>query len=255
VPTTFTVRNPSGRIEAITVAPASFSEPIMESRILPGNIGYLTFYGFNTNEEQLDRMREILADWESRGVVGWIIDLRRNGGGSSALTRAMMSLFVSGGRLYAREERDSPPEFVSAIPALTLPYQRPLVFLVGPGSASASEIMSGSLQARGRAVVVGDTTAGCIGSFIPRGLLDGSAFNPTINEVLIGPDALRLHRIGITPNVFAPITPEDAEAGRDPGLPAAEAVIRELTGQGQPAPVGSRPSAPNQRRGLTLVEF
>lgn len=255
VPTTFRMRNPSGRVEDITVAPATFMIPDMESRILPGNIGYLTFYGFNTNDDrQLIQMREILTDWESQGVVGWIIDLRRNSGGSSALTNQMMSLFVSGGRLNARVQRGQDPVFTSADPRLTLPFQRPLVLLIGPGSASAGEIMPGSLWARGRAVLVGDTTAGCIGSFIPRGLLDGSAFFPTSSEVLIGPDGLRLHRVGVTPNVYAPVTDEDAEAGRDPGLPAAIAVIEELVGGMVPA-AQPAPASPPQRPGTLIFDY
>ncbi len=165
---------------------------------------------------------------------------------------AMASLFVDGGRLYANVNRDSDPVFVSGTRGLTLPFQRPLAFLVGPGSASASEILSGSLQARGRAVLVGDVTAGCIGSFVPRGLLDGSAFNPTVNEILIGPDGLRLHRVGVTPNVFAPVTAEDAAAGRDPGLPAAVAVIREITGH--PQPVADLPAQSTKERTI-VVDF
>ena len=252
VPTTFTVRNPDGSTRDITVAPASFALPVMESKILPDNIGVITFYNFQAGDEQLDRMREILTGWEARGVTGWIIDLRRNSGGSAALMTAMASLFVTGGRLYANVSRDSAPRFVNATSGLTLPFQRPLVFLVGPGSASASEILSGSLQARGRAVVVGDVTAGCIGSFIPRGLLDGSAFNPTVSEILIGPDGLRLHHTGITPNVFAPTTAEDAAAGRDPGIPAAADVIREITGQ--PQPVTDLPAQSTNQR-ANFVEF
>jgi carboxyl-terminal processing protease len=252
VPTTFTLRNPSGSVQDVTVAPAAFALPSMEARILPGNIGLLTFYTFQAGDAQLRQMREILTGWEQEGVTGWIIDLRRNSGGSSALMTAMASLFVEGGRLYANVSRDERPRFVSATPGLALPFQRPLVFLVGPGSASASEILSGALQARGRAVLVGDRTAGCIGSFIPHGLLNGSAFNPTVSEILIGPDGLRLHRIGVTPNVAAPITAEDAEAGRDPGLPAAISVIETLTGR--PAPVAERPATP-ARPAAAIVDF
>ncbi|MGH2583678.1 MAG: S41 family peptidase, partial [Dehalococcoidia bacterium] len=253
VATTFRVRNPSGRVEEITVAPAAFALPALESRILDGNIGYMTFYQFQSSDQQLGLMRQTLEEWESQGVVGWIIDLRRNSGGAAALMDAMMSLFVSGGRLYANVERGEQPQFTSATPGLTLPFQRPLVFLVGPGSASASEIMAGSLRERGRAVTVGDTTAGCIGSFIPRGLLDGSAFNPTVSEILIGPDGLQLHRIGVTPSVPAPITPEDAEAQRDPGLPAAVNVIQELTSNR--TPVARLPAVPAQQPRAKVVEF
>ena len=104
------------------------------------------------------------------------------------------------------------------------------LLLVGPNSASAAEILPAVLQARGRAVVVGERTAGCIGSTVPNGLLDGSALYVTLFEYVLGPDDLHLHRIGVTPNIeVAPPTEADEEMGVDPQLAAAMDVLRQLT--------------------------
>ncbi|MGH2583949.1 MAG: S41 family peptidase, partial [Dehalococcoidia bacterium] len=239
-PNVFRVQNPSGSVQEITVAPGPVVEPPLETEILPGNIGLIRFYGFDGGEagtRQVRLMREALEQFESQGVVGWLIDVRANPGGSLATTNDMLDLFVESGRLYGQVSRGSSPEFMSAGRA-ALPFQRPVVILVGPVSASGSEIMAGALQARGRAVVVGETSAGCIGSFINgTGLLDGSVLRVTNSEVVVGPDALRLHRIGVTPNVEVPApTPEDDEAGRDPQVEAAASVLRQLTGP-TPMPV------------------
>lgn len=248
VQTTFTVRNIDGSVQEISVAPGRFTVPALEVSVLPGNIGLLRFYSFQSNTEQVDRMRETLTQWEGDGIEGWIIDLRDNNGGSSATAIAIASLFVSGGRLYGNVARDEDPEFASAT-GRVLPFQRPLAFLVGPGSASAAEILPGSLQSRGRAIVVGEQTAGCIGGFRPAGLLDGSALAVTEVEIVIGPDALRLHRVGITPNVEAPLpTPQEEDAGLDPGVDAAVDALRRII-NGEPAPVPVPVS-----RGSMLIE-
>ena len=221
-PNTFQVRNPSGRIEEIMVAPAPYSVPALESEVLPGNIGLIRFYEFRPGAAQVRMLREALERFEAQGVQGWIIDLRENPGGYEQTMVAMISLFVQDGRLFGTVARGEPPEYTDATGAV-LPFQRPLAFLVGPDSASAAEIMAGVLQARGRAVVVGEQSAGCVGSTrAGNGLLDGSALNVTRTEIVIGPNDLHYNRVGLTPDVMAPApTINDDEAGYDPQLTAA----------------------------------
>jgi|GEM_PF-228641 len=219
VPNRFVVRNPSGRVEEVTVAPARFSLPVLESAILPSNVGLISFYSFPTSDQLLRRIRETLTDFEARGVTGWIIDLRNNGGGLDPT--AIASLFVERGKLYGIIPREGQPIYRQAT-GETLPFQRPLVFLVGPGSASAAEILPGALQARERALLVGETTAGCVGSTRFIGLLDGSVLQITATEGVIGPNDIRLNGLGVPPDItVAPPTIEDEEAGRDPQLEAA----------------------------------
>jgi carboxyl-terminal processing protease len=247
---TFRVQNPSGRVEEINVRPARFSLPALESEVLPGNVGLVRWYTFQSTAEQLTRLRQTLEDFEARGVQGWVIDLRDNPGGSAALRRAITSLFVQGGRIDGVITRGRPPIYTEAN-GDALPFQRPLVFLVGPNSASAAEILPAVLQARGRAVVVGEQTAGCIGSTIPNGLLDGSALYVTLFEYVLGPDDRRLNRIGVTPNIeVAPPTEAEEEVGVDPQLAAAVDVIRQMTGDPAiniPAP------RPVTRRGVIVA--
>lgn len=226
VVTTFSVLYPSGRTEQIAVAPARFSLLTLESEILPGNIGVMRFYTFPFGDELLNQVRTVLTSWEAQGVQGWIIDMRENGGGQEPVD--LDSLFTTTGRLYGNVPRQGNPSYRSAS-GRPLPFQRPLVFLVGPGSASSGEIFPGSLQVRGRAVLVGEKTAGCVGSTEFPGLLDGSVFQVTVTEVTIGPENQRLNGVGVSPNieVAAPTADEDA-AGMDPQQDAAIGVLREL---------------------------
>jgi carboxyl-terminal processing protease len=246
----FRVQNPSGRIEEISVRPARFSLPVLESQILPGNIGLVRWYTFQSTAEQITRLRWTLEDFEAQGVQGWVIDLRDNPGGSAALRRAITSLFIEDGRIDGVLTRGRPPVYTDAS-GDALPFQRPLVFLVGPNSASAAEILPAVLQEHGRAVVVGEPTAGCIGSTIPNGLLDGSALYVTLFEYVLGPNDVRLHRMGVTPNVpVEPPTEVQEEQGIDPQLDAAMDVIRQLTENPEspmPAP------QPVTRRGVIVA--
>jgi carboxyl-terminal processing protease len=242
-PNTLLLRNPSGRMETVVVAPARFTEPPIESTILPDNIGLIRLTRFESNTRQVDAVRQALEEFEAAGVRGWLFDLRDNPGGSGVSLIPLISLFSERGRLFGNIRRGDVAGWTEAT-GNALPFQRPLVFLVGPGSASAGEIMPGVLQARGRAVLVGETTAGCIGSFRSGvGLLDGSELRVTVNEVVLGPDAVRAHRVGVQPNVFArETTPLEEEEGRDPQLDAAVQVLLELT-DGAPAPA-PQPASP-----------
>lgn len=252
VPNSFRVQTPSGEVREISVAPARFTVPPLESRILPGNIGYMTFSTFQSTSEQVDLIKRTLTEWEAQGVQGWIIDLRDNGGGSAATEAAIASLFVSGGRLSGNVARGREPVYTNAS-GNPLPFQRPLAFLTGPGSASAAEILPGSLQARGRAITVGEQTAGCIGGFVPAGLLDGSALAVTQIEIVLGPDDLRLHRVGVSPTIpVAPSTPLEDEQGIDRQLDAALAAMYELTGQQAPGMVPV-PMPPKPTTGVVRV--
>jgi carboxyl-terminal processing protease len=230
----FVVRHPSGRIEEIMVAPAAFRIPPMESRVLPGGIGLLRFYSFNPGDEQLELMVQAIEAFERQGVRAWVLDLRDNGGGIERAMAAMAGLFVSQGRLSGVLTRGEPPSYRVAAGG-GLPVQRPMAVLVGPNSASAAEILPGILQAHGRAIVVGEQTAGCIGArpIEPVGLLDGSVIFVTTSEYTIGPNDLRLHRIGITPDIAVPAPTEiDEEMGRDAQLDAAVAALDELVRSG-----------------------
>ena len=249
---TLTLRNPSGRIETIVVSPARFTEPPLEAAILPGDIGLIRLYRFESNVRQVEAVRQALREFEAAGVRGWVFDLRSNPGGNVGVSMVpLINMFSERGRLYATIRRGQVGGWTEASGS-PLPFQRPLVFLVGPGSASAGEIMPGVLQARGRAVLVGEPTAGCVGSFRSGvGLLDGSELRVTFNEYVLGPNAVRAHRVGVQPNVIVrATTPLEEEDGRDPQLDAAIEVLLELTdGASMPAP----PPAPPTGRSAAFV--
>lgn len=123
-------------------------------------IGYVRLTSFN--DDSFDDFLEALGEMQKdRSIEGLVLDLRFNPGGLLESAIRFSNLFVSEGRIVSCEDRDG--QTVWSRPAqrqLAFLEGKPLVVLVNPGSASASEIVSGCLQAHGAAVVVGERSFG-----------------------------------------------------------------------------------------------
>lgn len=138
------------------------SSPVSASRFTSNglSVGVLRVRGFS--KETASRVREGIRSLEESGdsVAGYFIDLRVNGGGSLEEARAMVDLFVDEGVIVTTvgkpgvlgAERFSARESGQET-------AKPTIVLVDPGTASASEIVSGALAGE-RALVVGEQTFG-----------------------------------------------------------------------------------------------
>ncbi len=123
------------------------------------SIGYILLSGFT--EGALLEMRQALLDLRSKGMRKLVLDLRDNPGGALDEAVNIVNLFVPKGRKVVYTKGKVPSSnreyFTSSEPVDTL---MPIVVLVDGNSASAAEIVSGSLQDMDRAVVVGNRTYG-----------------------------------------------------------------------------------------------
>ncbi len=143
----------------VVVTRAIVHVPSVNYEILPANIGYIELITFarGSSREVEKAVREMVA----KGVKGLVLDLRNNTGGFLQEAVDMADLFLprnklvvySKGRIRAMDERltTRPP---------VVPPSWPVVILVNSRTASASEILSGSLQYYGRAMLVGERTFG-----------------------------------------------------------------------------------------------
>lgn len=95
-----------------------------------------------------------------RSVSGLVIDLRNDPGGLRWVAEDIIDLFVSSGILFSAEGRNDRVRSKSANSFVTRLEFLPTVVLVNDASASASEIVAGTLQADADAVVVGERTYG-----------------------------------------------------------------------------------------------
>jgi carboxyl-terminal processing protease len=93
------------------------------------------------------------------GMKGLILDLRFNPGGRLDQAVQLVDLFIEKGIIVSTKGRNRPENIVTATGPGTLPYF-PMVVLVNEHSASASEIVAGSLMDNQRALVIGERTYG-----------------------------------------------------------------------------------------------
>ena len=90
-----------------------------------------------------------------------VLDLRNNGGGLLNEAVNIVGLFVGENKLVVSlkgKNQEGPKKWITSSPAVA--PNLPLVVLVNKNSASASEVVSGSLQDMDRAVIVGQTSFG-----------------------------------------------------------------------------------------------
>ena len=116
-------------------------------------------------------VERLLGEMKATNVVGILIDLRNNGGGSLAEVVKMTGLFVHNGPVVQVKQMHSPRRILSDDNS-GIRYNGPLVVLVNRLSASASEILAGALQDYGRAVIVGDSKThgkGTVQTVLPLG--------------------------------------------------------------------------------------
>ncbi|KUL74280.1 peptidase S41 [Streptomyces sp. NRRL WC-3605] len=132
-------------------------------------------------------------------AAGVVLDLRGNSGGlvTEAVTAA--SAFLDGG-LVATYDVDGAQRALHAAPGGDT--GRPLVALVDGGTMSAAELLTGALQDRGRAVVVGSRTFGKGSVQMPSRLPDGSVAELTVGHYRT-PSGRTVDGRGIAPDLEA----------------------------------------------------
>ena len=199
-----------------SIVRARFEVAVVEYEMLSAEmtggaaIGYirLTEFGATAEEKLLEALAAILA----QQPTGLIFDLRDNPGGYLDQSVAVADAFLPAGvALFERNIRGLDQTFTTddgdAAEAI------PLVVLVNAGSASASEIVAGAIQDRGRAVLVGETTFGKGSVQQIHTLADGGELRVTVARWYT-PDNHTIQDEGITPDI-AVETPADLGGAED----------------------------------------
>lgn len=137
------------------------SEPLWDWYIDPdAGIGYLRLTGFNEDTWQ-DFLRAMQAMASQRPLNGLVLDLRGNPGGLMNSAVSVVNAFMREGRIVSVENRFGKELYSQSASAARAPLADvPTVVLINEGSASASEIVSGALEANDVAVVVGERSFG-----------------------------------------------------------------------------------------------
>ncbi len=142
-------------------------ENSVKSFVLSGEkkIGYITLPAFYTDfggGNQLgcanDVARELIK-LKRDNIDGLIIDLRYNGGGSMKEAVGLAGIFIDAGPILIQKYRGEKPRTIKDFNR-GLSYDGPMAIMVNKYSASASELVSGTLQDYNRAIIVGSPTYG-----------------------------------------------------------------------------------------------
>jgi len=150
-------------------------------------------------------------------MKGLILDLRFNPGGILKTAVEVCDMFIDKGVIVSTKGRITPNWEATATKEGTLPYF-PMVVLINPFSASASEIVSGCLQDHHRAIIMGERSFGK-GSVQNVISLEGekAALKLTTSKYYM-PNGRSIHRDedmketdewGVMPDIVTPMTPED----------------------------------------------
>jgi len=122
-------------------------------------VGYVELTVFS--ESSTDELRSAINQLRAQGMKALILDMRANPGGLLDQGATISDLFLERGDLIvetkgrvARENQRAVARDADEFPNM------PIAVLVGPGTASAAEIVAGALQDHDRALVVGRTTYG-----------------------------------------------------------------------------------------------
>jgi len=145
------------------------------------NTGYIALTKFNSkaSRETADALLELKAD----GAKKLILDLRGNPGGLLREAINIVNIFIPKGQLVvttkSKVQKYNKTYFTRNEP---LDTQIPLIVLIDGGSASASEIVSGSLQDLDRAVIIGSRSFGKGLVQRPKPLTYGTQLKVTISR-------------------------------------------------------------------------
>ena len=173
--------------------------------MMEDGIGYIQLIQFSGNAAS--QLGEALADLESQGMKGVILDLRGNPGGLLTSVIDVAEQLLPGGNLLTIKSNYTSDR---TYPVKGSDFDYPLVVLVNEYSASASEVLTGAIQDYGVGTVVGVTTygKGVVQDVIDLG--DGTGIKFTTADYYT-PSGRNIHGLGIEPDVYVELESEDDE--------------------------------------------
>ena len=207
---------------------AKINAPSVTGEMLEEGIAYLNInsFGVNTTPELRETLDELLLE----NPKGIIIDLRFNPGGFLHTSIEVMSEFVAEGVVLIEQYGDGTQDIYESL-GNGRATDLPIVVLINEGSASASEILAGTLQDYGRAKLVGVQSygKGSVQTWQPLSNDQGAA-RVTVAKWLT-PNERAIDGVGLAPDYIVEMTDEDYENNLDPQLDKAISVLLDMIAQ------------------------
>jgi carboxyl-terminal processing protease len=185
-------------VKTFVVPLKKIENPIVRSKLLPENIGYIALSSFSADADKA--FTTALNELESKGMKSLIIDLRNNGGGYIETTKAIASHFMSNQVLMTTRNKDDieKPTMVNG----GTKSEYPIIIMVNQYSASASEVFTGAMQDYKLAKIVGVNTygKGVTQNMLP--VYNGGSLKITTEEYFT-PNHHPVNHVGIKPDIEA----------------------------------------------------
>ena len=196
----------AGSTFSVTLTRAEIHVPTVRSAVIADHVLYVRIYQFgsDTSTDFASALSNGLP-----GAVGIVLDLRGDPGGFISAADDVISQFVASGETFELRNRSGKVDR-HTVGAKHAAPTLPLVVLVDANSASASEIVAGSLQVHHRARLVGLTTFGKGSVQQDFVLSDGADIHLTVQRWYL-PNGQTIDHKGLTPDI--PVTlanPTDA---------------------------------------------
>jgi len=200
---------------AVTLVREIISIETVEYKNMGDGVGYLAISSFSkqTNDQLQVAVKQALDE----GVNAFIMDLRNNPGGLLSQSVKVASHFLNKGELivYTRGRDRSDMQTYEALYKNTLTHL-PLVVLINRQSASASEIVAGSLKDSGKALILGENSYGKGSVQTIFRMSDGSGLRLTTSKYYT-PSGIDINQNGIMPEIIVEKDlPDEAKLERVP---------------------------------------
>jgi len=235
------IRGPKGSIVSLKLARGKNNEEVLvkvtrdtitvesvnfEMKSVPNSkvkdIAYIRISHFN--EDTVGSFDKAVASLFKENARAIILDLRNNPGGFLDSAVTISSQWVDSGSVVIEKSKGDKKIEHPASGLAKLKGVKTVV-LVNEGSASASEIVAGALQDYGLATLIGTKTFGKGSVQELQQLSDGSAVKITVAEWLT-PKGRSINKLGIEPDIVAPVDYTKLKEGEDPQLIRALELLR-----------------------------
>ncbi len=238
-PLKLTLRAASGKEREETVARSGYTDvegnPQADFRMLPNGVAYVALNQFE-NRAGVDAFEKALPQiMEAKALI---LDVRRNGGGSTNIGWDILTYLTEGSipgsnswqRADIGNQRNGVVRWVPLGDGSDYKRKRekifkgPVAVLIGPQTFSAAEDFLVSFDEMKRGIMVGEPTGGSTGQPMQISLPGGGGARICIKRDTYL-DGREFVGKGITPNLQVKPTTADIRAGRDPVLDAAVATL------------------------------
>lgn len=216
------IRGPKGSKVKLTIFRPSTAEqldieitrdaiPLISVRsAMIGDVAYIQLSEFKaTSYDELDAAIAKLKPQNPKAVI---FDLRNNPGGLVTQAQNVLGRFIQDGVTHYQENSNGEQKEYRVLQQGNAQsfFDLPMIVLVNGGSASASEIVSGSMQDNNRAKLLGEKTFGKGSVQSVNYLSDKSEARITIAHWLT-PAKRAIHQVGITPDYVVPFSNDAAQ--------------------------------------------